>query len=158
MNRRVEIKAEQIARMVVHGMKATQIALQMQMSYDGLMRILRQPEYLAIEERVRKGVLGKMDARLEKRAEMNEEVEDTIPDALQVLLDGVRKKRDLKAALELLDRDPQRQFAKAKPTQPVGTQPTIAAIPSEALAQAVNDAEVTHTILKQATTAKPAEA
>jgi hypothetical protein len=43
-----------------------------------------------------------MDARLAKRAEMGTEVEDAVPEALQVLLDNMRKKRALRAALEVL--------------------------------------------------------
>lgn len=160
MQRRVEMKAEQIARMIVKGMKGTQIAIELGMSYDGVCRILRNPDYLRIEEGIRKGVLGKMDARLAKRAEMGEDMEDAVPEALGILLENVRKKRDLKAALELLDRDPQRQFAKAKPAaQPAALgQPTLGSLPSEALAQAIQDADLTHNILQTTKQAKPAEA
>jgi hypothetical protein len=77
----------------------------MGMSYEGLIRITRCQEYLQIEERVRNAVVGKMDAQLAKRAEMGTEVEDAVPEALQVLLDNMRKKRDLRAALEVLDRE-----------------------------------------------------
>jgi hypothetical protein len=158
MQRRVIIKAEQIARMVVKGMKASRIAIEMGMSYDGVTRILRNPDYLRIEESIRKGVTAKMDARLDKRAEMGEEIEDAVPEALGVLLEAVKKKRDLKAALEVLDRDPQRQFAKAKPTQPLQpSTPSVGSLPSDALAQAMQDADLTHNIL-QTRPAKPAEA
>jgi len=63
----------------------------MGMSYEGLIRITRCQEYLQIEERVRNAVVGKMDARLAKRAQMETEVEDAVPEALQVLLDNVRR-------------------------------------------------------------------
>lgn len=149
MNRRVEIKAEQIARLVVKGWKGTQIAIEMGMSYDGLQRILRQPEYLAIEQRVRQEVLGRMDARLAKRAAMEEEVEDTVPEAMRILIDQVTKKRDLKAALELLDRDPRRQFSKSKP----GAQPDASGVApglgSEALGAAIKDADLTHSLIQK---------
>lgn len=163
MNRQVEIKCDQIARMIVKGMKCTVIAIEMGMSYDGLMRIVRQPEYLAIEERVRNEVVGKMDARLAKRAEMSSDVEDAIPEALQVLLDGVKKKRDLKAALELLDRDPRGQFTKnaSRSAAQAAASPGVTATPlaSEALANAVREADITHTILeKERTAPKAAEA
>ena len=42
----------------------------MGMSYEGLIRITRCQEYLQIEERLRNAVVGKMDARLAKRAQM----------------------------------------------------------------------------------------
>jgi hypothetical protein len=157
VNRQVEIKIEQIARMVVKGMKLTQIAIEMGMSYTGLVAITRRPEYLTIEEQVRTGTVGKMDARLAKRAQMEIEVEDTLPDAMRVLIEGVTKKRDLKAALELLDRDPRRQFAKgaagaSQAAQQTGAQAAATAISSEALATAVRDADLTHQILKNQTT------
>lgn len=163
MQRRAIIKAEQIARMVVKGMAGTKIAIELGMSYDGVTRILRNPDYLRIEAEVRSGVIGKMDARLDRRAEMGEEVEEAVPAALAVLLDAVKKKRDLKAALELLDRDPQRQFAKSKPAAVAGAtfgDKQHSSLPSDALDQAIKDADLTHNILKQnpQQTTKPAEA
>jgi hypothetical protein len=163
MQRRLIIKAEQIARMVVKGMNSSRIAIEMGMTSEGVSRILRNPDYLAIEESVRKGTLAKMDARLEKRAEMGEDVEDAVPEALALLLEAVRKKRDLKAALEVLDRDPQRQFAKgnasrnAQAASPTAT-PTLGSLPADALDQAIKDADLTHNILQTTQAAKPAEA
>lgn len=112
MNRQVYIKAEQIARMIVKGWSKSKIAVQMGLSYDGLIRITRDPTYLQIETAVRQQVTGKMDQVLDKRASMSDEIEDAVPDALRVLLDQVRHKHDLRAACEVLDRDPKRQFAK----------------------------------------------
>ncbi len=149
MNRQVQIKCEQIARMIVKGWPKTRIAIEMGMSYDGLMGITRRPEYLEIEEEVRSGVVGKMDARLARRAamrnEISEEVEDTVPDAMRVILESVTKKRDLRAALEVLDRDPKRQFAKAsRPLDDTTGAGPRTGLESEALAQAVREADVTH--------------
>lgn len=159
MQRQAFIKAEQIARMVVKGMKGTQIAKELGMSYDGIQRIFRNPDYLHIEEQVRKGVIAKMDARLTKRSEMGEELEDAVPEALGLLLEAVKKKRDLKAALEVLDRDPQRQFAKQKPQQQAAViQPSFGSLPAEALDQAIKDADLTHNILQTKQATKPAEA
>jgi hypothetical protein len=111
--------------MVVKGISYTRIAVEMGMSYDGLIRITRQPEYLRVEESVRAQVTGKMDARLAKRAEMEDQLEDAIPEAMKVLLDSVTKKRDLRAALELMDRDPQRQFAKGNTQRAVQPSPSL---------------------------------
>lgn len=144
MNRQVTIKCEQIARMIVKGIPKTRIALEMGMSYDGLQRITRVPEYLAIEESVRNAVIGKMDARLAKRAEMDTEMEDHVPEAMKVLLEAVTKKRDLRAALEVLDRDPKKQFARVR----VDQQTTVPGLPTETLAAAVKEADLTHTILQ----------
>lgn len=150
MNRQVYIKCDQIARMIVKGMPKTRIAIEMGMSYDGLVRITRCPEYLTIEEDVRNAVVGKMDARLAKRASMETEVEDTVPEALRVLIDHVNKKRDLRAALEVLDRDPQRQFAKNATTKPVNPLTAGTPINGDVLSQAVKDADITHTLLQNA--------
>ena len=158
MNRQVEIKCDQIARMVVKGMPKTRIAIEMGMSYDGLIRITRCPEYLTIEESVRNTVVGKMDQRLAKRAEMSTEMEDTVPEAMKVLLEHVSKKRDLRAALEVLDRDPKRQFAKSKGDQPINPLQPGAGIANDALAAAVKDADLTHNIIQNAAQVKPAEA
>jgi hypothetical protein len=109
---------------------------------------------------VRNAVVGKMDTRLAKRAQMETEVEDAVPEALQVLLDNVRKKRDLRAALEVLDRDPCHQFGKAaRVPPPVETpQPGIS---SEALATAIKEADITYNLMKGASALdnqKPTEA
>jgi|SRR5579859_7351022 len=122
MQRQTYIKAEQIARMRVKGIPMTRICTEMGMSYDGLVRITRDPTFLQIEDAVRQQVTGKMDARLAQRASMEDEIQDAVPEALGVLLDQVRKKRDLKAALEVLDRDPQRQFAKGASAKPLTPQ------------------------------------
>jgi hypothetical protein len=139
MNRQVYIKSEQIARMVVKGWPLTRIAVEMGMSYDGLIRITRQPEYLKIEEAVRLQVTGKMDARLDKRAQMEQEFEDdAVPEAMKVLLENL-KKRDLKAALEVLDRDPKRQFAKGAKAPTTAT--SIPTLPQETLQSMAKNAD-----------------
>lgn len=159
MNRQVEIKAEQIARMIVKGRAATRIAVEMGMSYGGLQRILATPEYRMIEDRVRHEVTGKMDARLAKRAEMADEAEDALPEAMRVLLEGVTVKRDLRAALELLDRDPRRQFVKASRNVSQIDPSNPQQIDSSVLDNAVKEAEHTHSILARAAEkTKPAEA
>ena len=43
MNRTVKLKAEQIARLVVAGCPLTRVAIEMGMSYDGLLRITKTP-------------------------------------------------------------------------------------------------------------------
>jgi hypothetical protein len=175
VNRTVRIKAEQIARFVVNSVPLTRIAVEMGMSYDGIVRICRTREYLEIEEEVRGKLLGQMDAKLSKRADlrasMAEEMEDeAVPEAWKIVLDNLRKRRDLKTALEILDRDPKRQFARGAAGAGAGAQAQAAnpeavrpAIDSVALAQAVREADVTHTLIKQAeqikkNEVKPAEA
>ena len=158
MNRQVYIKAEQIARMIVKGIPITRIAIEMGMSYDGLIRITRQPEYLSIEDSVRQDVTAKMDQRLAKRAEMDlkreaieEDLEEAVPEAMRVLLDSVTKKRDLRAALEILDRDPQRQFAKG--ARPVTQSSTV--LPQETLQSTAAHADATRDQIARLPVVKP---
>ena len=146
MNRQVEIKCEQIARMIVAGLKATRIAEQMNLSYSGLQRILACPKYRLIETRVRTGVVGKMDVVLDRRAQLQQEVEDAVPEACKVLLEHVTKKRDLRAALELLDRDPQRTLTKSSRTEPQREAPGVG-LPQSVIDKAINDARRTNDVM-----------
>jgi Zn-dependent M32 family carboxypeptidase len=85
-------------------------------------------------------------------------MEDAMPEAVEVLLQNLRQKHDLKAALEVLDRDPQRQSAKGSRSGQstnvgVGVQVRI---DSQALAQAIDEANKTHEMIERATKSKPA--
>lgn len=170
MNRQVFLKAQQIARLTVSGVPASRIAVEMGMSYDGVLRILKTEEYKQVEEEVQRDVLGKMDAKLAQRADMRmkmaDEMEDeAVPEAWKVVIENLRKRRDLKTALEILDRDPQRQFARgaANAGQTYnGSQkpqaPSRPPIDSTALSQAIHDADITHDILQKSKSTQPAEA
>jgi len=167
MNQTVKLKAEQIARLVVQGVPKSRIAIEMGMSYDGLIRITKTDEYLMIEQDVQGRMLGQMDAKLAQRADlrkkMDDEMEDdAVPEAWKIVLDNLRKKRDLKTALEVLDRDPKRQFAKGAAGAQAQAQAAAAPRPvidSAALSQAVADADITHELLqKDKLKTKPAQA
>lgn len=113
---KVQMKLEQIARLRVAGNKDLAIAEEIGLSYAGLARILALPEYKECEARVHDELIGKMDNALadsrtelirKKKAEaLKQQIRDAVPDALQNVLDAVQQKRDLRASLELLDRDP----------------------------------------------------
>lgn len=169
MNRNVKLKAEQIARYVVGGCPLTRVALEMGMSYDGLLRITRTQEYLDIEDEVRRNVLGAMDAKLAARADLRQKMademeDDAVPEAFKIVLDNLRKKRDLKTALEVLDRDPRRQFARTNQNADAAGKTASAPaavqrppIDSTALAEAIKEADITHTLIER-TKQKPANA
>jgi hypothetical protein len=95
-----------------------------------------------------------------KRQDLAEEVEEVVPEAMKVLIEGVMKKRDMKAALEVLDRDPRRQFAKASHPTVNPLQAGTPVLEASTLASAVTDADITHQILEKQRIApvKPAEA
>jgi len=165
MNSQVKIKAEQIARMIIAGRKATQIALDMNMSYGGLQRVLACPEYKLIEDDVRRNNLNKMDASLAERAKLTKELEDAVPDAMKALIDAVKQKKDLRmqlaAAREVLDRDPRRIFtrstARSEDANATASRPDL---PNSVLDTLVKEADATRDVLLRApiSTSKPAEA
>jgi hypothetical protein len=105
------IKIPQIARWRVAGVTDTRIATLMQMSLNGLARILATQEYKDYEAALMNGHLSAMDQALAgKVAEIQNECRQAVPAALRCLVDTVTQRRDLKAALaaarEILDRDP----------------------------------------------------
>jgi hypothetical protein len=157
MRRDVRRKAEQITRMLWAGYGPTRTAKLMGTTYDGVLRITKTPEFQAIDREVRGSVIGRMDASREK---IRQEMEDALPEAVRVLLQNVREKHELKAALEVLDRDPARQFAKgahaaSQTTTNLGVQVRI---DSQALAQAIADAKRTHEVMEKASRVKPTDA
>jgi hypothetical protein len=167
MNQNVRLKAEQIARLIVQGVPKTKIAIEMGMSYDGLCRITKTEEYLMIEQEVQGRMLGQMDATLAKRADLRSKMademeDDAVPEAWKIVLDNLRKKRDLKTALEVLDRDPKRQFAKGASgaaAQPAAQPPPVPSLDKNVLAQAMVDADITHDLLQKTSSPnKPAQA
>src|SRR5262249_6275119 len=109
------------------------------------------PEYQTIEERVAKSTIDYMDERLKERInqriKLGEEMEDAVGEAVKVLLDALRKKKDFRAALEVLDRDPKHMFAKGSRQMERNSRPVISA---EALSDAVKQADVTEKIMKAA--------
>lgn len=117
MTPRVKIIIEQLARMRVAGIRDNVIAAKLGMSQGGLSRILALPEYQDCEAAVLSGTVSKMDAALAGRADaLNQYFKQGVPVALRALVESVTQSRDLRArisaASEILDRDPDRQFAK----------------------------------------------
>jgi hypothetical protein len=148
MDNDVKFKAELIARLHLADLTKREIAKQMEMTYAGIDRIMRTDEYKTIEQQIKAGMIEKLDGRLEKRMALKREVEDAVPEAIRVLLDHLRTKRDLKAALEILDRDPHHILGKvSRPTLQQASNPHIS---SEAMAKAVKDAELTHKLMQAA--------
>lgn len=119
MTTRVNIKIEQIARLRVAGIKDVRIAALVGLTNGGLQRILALPEYKEHEESILHGTLSKMDEALAGRVnEMKREFAVGVPAAMRALLETVTQRRDLRARLaaasEILDRDPDRAFAKTR--------------------------------------------
>jgi hypothetical protein len=149
INKQIEIKAEQIARMRAADIPKAKIAHAMDLTYPGLKRIMDTPEYEAIEKRVFQGVKDYMDERLKQRIneriKLGEDMEDAVSDAVKVLLDALRNKKDFRAALEVLDRDPKHSFGKGSRQMERAEAPAISA---EALSSAIKEADVTQKIMK----------
>ncbi len=103
--------------MRVAGIKDNVIAASIGMTQSGLSRIVALPEYQDVEQAVLNGVVSKMDAALAGRADaMKDYFKQGVPVALRALVETVTQSRDLRARLsaaaEILDRDPDKQFAK----------------------------------------------
>jgi len=116
---RLLIKIEQIARLRVAGIKDVRIAALVNLTNSGLQRILATPDYQEHEAAVLAGTITKMDEALAGRVnEMKQEFAVGVPAAMRALLETVTQRRDLRARLaaasEILDRDPDRAFAKTR--------------------------------------------
>ena len=153
MNRQNDMTAELIAELVVAGVARPKIARALGMTYLALDRIMSTPEYQAIEDRIAARTKRKMeelaDARLEKRLGLKVEVEDAVAKAIDILLAKLTDpKEQLRAALEILDRDPLHDFTKAsRQKDPREKAPSIS---SEAFSNAIKEAGITHTIITEA--------
>jgi len=150
MNRQNEMTAELIAQLVLAGIKPPKIAHALGLRHIQLASIMDTAEYEAVEQRITNHSIQKMqdiaDARLERGLALKEEVEDAVGEAIQLLLKKLRKDEDLKAALEILDRDPRHQFAKASRQDPRENAPSISA---EAFSNAIKEAGITHKMIEQ---------
>jgi len=131
MTPRVKIVIEQLARMRVAGIRDNIIAAKLNMSQGGLSRILALQEYQDVEAAVLSGTVSKMDAALAGRADaLKDYCRQGVPVALRALVEACTQSRDLRARIsaagELLDRDPDKLFAKGaarmnNEAQPVST-------------------------------------
>jgi hypothetical protein len=136
---KVDLRIPQIARMRVAGHRDAIIAQTVGLTPAGLARILALPEYKDVEQAVLQGTISKMDMALAGRADLlRQEFKVGVPLAMRTLLEAVQQRRDLRAALEaskeLLDRDPDRVFAKASRQPEAPTVPTLSGEVLQALA------------------------
>lgn len=134
MTPKVKILIEQIARLRVGGIRDGVIAAKLNISQSGLSRILSLPDYKDVEQAVLCGTVSKMDEALAGRADaLKEYAKQGVPVALRALLEAATQQRDLRArisaASEILDRDPDRLFAKGQ----ARLDPTAPAISEESL-------------------------
>src|ERR1700722_16529501 len=117
MTPKVRILIQQIARFRVAGIRDGVVAAKLNISQSGFSRIISLPEYKDEEEAVLHGTVSKMDEALAGRADaLKEYAKQSVPVALRALLEAATQQRDLRArisaASEILDRDPERTFAK----------------------------------------------
>jgi len=109
---KVKILVELIARYRVARLSDDSIAIRLGLSRSGLSRLLATPEYKIAQEQALQEITGHMDSILKSRADFLAQgfVKEAVPEALKALVDTVRQRKDLraclKAATEILDRDP----------------------------------------------------
>jgi hypothetical protein len=112
-------KLNQIARLrLFSGMKDDSVATLVGLSRGGLSRIIALPEYAEVERQLLDGGITKLDeAVAQKHEEMKKLFAPAVPAAMRTLVEVVTQRRDLRAAvaasIEVLDRDPDRNFTKA---------------------------------------------
>lgn len=115
---KVRLKIEQIARLRADGVKDASILRILGITQSGLSRIIRLDEYKEIEEAVVQGKLTKMDELLANRTKtMQDFYAPAVPAAMRTLVEAVLNKKAsltdrMRAASEILDRDPRRAFVK----------------------------------------------
>lgn len=133
-------KLHQIARLrLFSGMKDHAVATLVGLSSSGLSRIIALPEYQEVEQRLLEGGIDKLDEALAgKQEEMRKVFAPAVPAAMQTLLEAVKQRKDLRtavaAAVEVLDRDPDKTFAKASKAEGAVSRVPI---PSGVLGQAI---------------------
>lgn len=93
----------------------TRIADLVGLSPAGLSALMKQPEYLEMEEAAMAGRISDLDKQLaEDKEQLAKEFRYAVPTALKALVETVQQRRDLRAriaaAKEILDRDPEAQF------------------------------------------------
>jgi hypothetical protein len=114
---RLVIRMEKIARLRVANIPDARIAALVNMTPQGLAIIVARPEYQKIEQEVLARATSLMDEALaDNVSAIRDHFAVGVPMAMRAILDTIRQDKDLKsrleAAREVLDRDPQRAFAK----------------------------------------------
>lgn len=97
------------------GVKDAQVCQFLNISQGGLSRIVALQEYKDIEAAILNGYITKVDEALAGKVElMRAHFSVAVPAAMQTLVEAVKQRRDLRAAIaaskEILDRDPDRTF------------------------------------------------
>lgn len=132
MSTKVNVKIEQIARMRVGGVSDKQVCNFLRISQGGLSRIVALQEYKDVEATILQGFVTKTDEVLAGRVDqMRAHFSTAVPAAMQTLVEAVKQRRDLRAAIaaskEILDRDPQKTFAVQKAGVEQGAQTNLPA-------------------------------
>lgn len=119
IHEKLRFKMEQVARYRVAGLKDAKIAQLTGLTASGVARLVADEDYKLIAQDVQAGLISKMDANLDQRADALElQLNDAVPAALQVIIDTAKgiNNADLKtrmmASKEVLDRAPDSRFTK----------------------------------------------
>lgn len=112
---RMMLRISQIARMRIMGNKDVNIANALGLTNSGLQRILRTDAYRDYETALLNGHLAKLDEKLASNRDMlRAYAKNSVPVALQGLVELARQRKDLKTALEaqrdILRIDPDKNF------------------------------------------------
>lgn len=119
LNTQTWLRIQRVARMEVVGISDRAICGNEGFDAPALKYLRGLKEYQEVKEDILQGHLTQMDRAMAGKVDiMRQEVRNAVPSALRCLIDVVNQRRDLRTALsaasELLDRDPDRIFLKAK--------------------------------------------
>jgi hypothetical protein len=119
LNTQTWLRIQRVARMEVVGISDRMICDNENIDHPALKYLRTLPEYQEVKEDLLQGHLTEMDKAMAGRVDiLKGQVRQAVPSALRCLIDVVNQRRDLRTALaaasEILDRDPDRGFLKAK--------------------------------------------
>lgn len=119
LNTQTILRIQRVARMEIVGIADRHICENEGFDYPALKYLRSLKEYQEVKENLLQGHLTEMDKALAGKVDiLRQEVRQAVPSALRTLVDIVNQRRDLRTALsaaqEILDRDPDRTFLKAK--------------------------------------------
>lgn len=119
LNTQTWLRIQRVARMEVVGISDRAICENEGFDAPALKYLRGLKEYQEVKEDILQGHLTEMDRAMAGKVDiMRQEIRNAVPSALRCLIDVVNQRRDLRTALsaasELLDRDPDRVFLKAK--------------------------------------------
>lgn len=119
LNTQTWLRIQRVARMEISGVSDRTICAAEGFDHPALAYLRKLIEYQEVKNDLLQGHLTEMDRAIAGKVDvLRGEIRNAVPSALRCLIDAVNQRRDLRTAIaasvELLDRDPDKLFLKAK--------------------------------------------